>query len=74
MTNRLDVPQAGALGSGDTATQHVRQAGKLELSPTPEDFSRPGQGAADVANGGGVPRHLQAFPTAPTYRRSLFRR
>ncbi len=74
MTNRFDVPQAGAPGAGDTTEQDARQAGKLELNPTPEDFSRPGQGAADVANGGGVPRHLQAFPTAPNYRRSLFRR
>jgi len=77
MSDGFDVSREPVPGPDDVATQYMRHAGELPPSPASEDSCRSGQGGgreAEMSDGGIVPVLAQPSSTAPTYRRSLFRR
>jgi hypothetical protein len=70
MTNRFDIPGAAAVSLDDTVAQDAQDSAGLEPGTAPDGSSGPGQDDGS----GFAPSRMQAFQSAPSYRRSLFRR
>lgn len=76
MSDGIDVPGEAANGRDDAAAQSTRHAGEPH-NPAAETSYSSGQSGgsdADLGDGGIGPLLGQPASTAPSYRRSLFRR